>query len=365
MAVIINERSKSGIVILGNGRIARAISCYLKKNRPGYKVTLLTKGGNEIKECALIIGALAGSLGQDCLKLALRYKKPLIDVSDLDAEFYLKRKTRIEKSGITVIAGCGFSPGLINLILGKEFSRYPDIREIEVKAGSLSPNKSFFPFLWCFEDLILEHQIPSRQIIKGKKKKLPPFAGFQKEKFFGIEAESYLCASGFENLLEKPELKSFQCRVVRPDGFMTFFNFLQNQGFLKKENLMLSKKILETRKEDNFTLSEIVLLTKNKKIIWRLKSHSRKEEKLNSMQKITAVVPALIAKKLLDNEIKPSGLVFMEDLGRNKLIFDSVLSGLRKEGIAIVRNQTSNIKIYNKNQDEKYFRIILNFSLYF
>ena len=332
-------RDRSNVVILGNGRIARAISCYLKKNRPGYKVTLLTKGDNEVKECALIIGALAGSLGQDCLKLALRYKKNLIDVSDLDPEFYLERKTRIEKSGITVIAGCGFSPGLVNLILGKELSLHPDIQEIEVKAGSLSPNKHFFPFLWCFEDLILEHQIPSWQIIKGKKKKLPPFAGLQKEKFFGIKAESYLCASGFENLLEKPELKSFQCRVVRPDGFMTFFNFLQNQGFLKKENLMLSKKILETRKEDNFTLSEIILLTKNKKIIWRLKSRSRKEEKLNSMQKITAAVPALIAKMLLDNKIKQSGLVFMEDLGRDKLIFDSVLSGLRREGIVISKHQ--------------------------
>lgn len=333
-----------GIVILGNGRIARAISCYLKKNRPGYKVTLLTKGGNEIKECALIIGALAGSLGQDCLKLALRYKKNLIDVSDLDPEFYLERKARIEKSGITVIAGCGFSPGLVNLILGKELSLNPDIQEIEVKAGSLSPNRHFFPFLWCFEDLILEHQIPSWQILEGKKKKFPPFAGYQKEKFFGIEAESYLCASGFENLLEKPELKSFQCRVVRPDGFMTFFNFLQNQGFLKKENLMLSKKIMEAPKEDNFTLSEIILLTKSKKILWRLKSHSRKEENLNSMQKITASVPALTAKMLLDNKIKQSGLVFMEDLGRDKLIFDSILSGLRREGIMIVKIQRSKHK---------------------
>ena len=225
----------------------------------------------------------------------------------------------------------------------------PDIHEIEVKAGSLSPNKHFFPFLWCFEDLILEHQIPSWQILKGKKEKFFPFAGYRKEKFFGIEAESYLCASGFENLLDKPKLKNFQCRVVRPDGFMTFFNFLQNHGFLKKENLMLSKKILEAPKEDNFTLSEIILLTKSKKILWRLKSHSRKEEKLNSMQKITAAVPALTAKMLLENKIKQSGLVFMEDLGRDKLIFNSVLSALRKEGIAISKHQLPNKKIYPIN----------------
>ena len=330
---------RDSIVILGNGRIARAISYYLKKDRPGREITLLSENVDKIKGCSLIIGALAGGLGQGCLKLALRHKKPLIDVSDLDAEFYLKRKALIEKSGITVIAGCGFSPGLVNLVLGKELSAKSDIREIEIKSGSLSPKKNFFPFLWCFEDLALEHQIPSFQITKGKKKKLPPFAGYRKEEFFGIKAESYFCASGFENLLDNPKLISFQCRVVRPDGFMTFFNFLRNHGFFKKENLALSKNILEAGKQDNFTLSEITLSAKNKKIIWRLKSHSRREEKLNSMQKITAVVPVLTAKMLLDNKIKQSGLVFMEDLGRDKLIFYSVLSGLRKEGIAISKNQ--------------------------
>ena len=347
MAVIINERSKSGIVILGNGRIARAISYYLKKNKTTNKVTLSINGSQELKEPALIIGALAGGLGEKCLRLALKYKKNLIDASDLDAEFYLKRKTRIEKSGITVIAGCGFSPGLVNLILGKELSLNPGIREIEVKSGSLSPKKHFFPFLWCFEDLILEHQIPSFQIIKGKKRRLPPFAEYQKEEFFGIKAESYLCASGFENLLDNPKLKSFQCRVVRPEGFMTFFNFLRDQGFLNKENLMLSKKILEAPKENNFTLCDIIVSAKSQKIIWWLKSYSNKKEELNSMQKITASVPALVAKLLLEDKIKQSGLVFMEDLGRDKLIFDSVLSGLGKEGIAIVRNQTSNIKHQN------------------
>lgn len=341
-------QNRSNIAILGNGRIARAIARSLKKNKTADKITFLTNDSKEVKDCALIIGALAGGLGEECLRIALKYKKPLIDVSDLDPEFYLKRKARIEKSGITVIAGCGFSPGLVNLILGKELSLYRDLREIEVKAGSLSPKKFFFPFLWCFEDLILEHQIPSWQIIKGKKKKFPPLAGYQKERFFGIEAESYLCASGFENLLEKTKLKNFQCRVVRPDGFKAFFNFLQNQGFLKKENLLLSKNILEAQKQDNFTLSEITILTKDKKICWSLKSHSRKNEKLNSMQKITAAVPALIAWLLLENKIKQPGLIFMEDLGRDKFIFDSALRGLRKEGIAISKHQLQRRKITNR-----------------
>ena len=122
----------------------------------------------EIKNFDLLIGALPGEVGEKGLRLALKYKKDLIDISDLEPEFYLKKKGDIEREKIMVIPGCGFCPGLVNFILGWERINQEKIREIEIKAGTLSPKKFFFPFLWCFEDSILEHQIPSWQIVDGK-----------------------------------------------------------------------------------------------------------------------------------------------------------------------------------------------------
>ena len=209
------------VLILGQGRIAGAVAYYLKQNNPAWTVSYLSSD-REVRNADILIGALAGALGEKGLSLALKYKVNLIDISDIDPPFYLRRKKEIEKAGITVIPGCGFSPGLVNFILGREFSRLEGIKEIEIKAGSLSPRKLFFPFLWCFEDLVLEHQIPSWQMFSGKKKKFPAFAGYKKEEFFGIEAESYYCASGFENILDKAKLNNFSCRVVRPLGFSEF-----------------------------------------------------------------------------------------------------------------------------------------------
>jgi len=320
------------VLIIGDGRIGRAAAYYFRKNNRISHVDFFNSN-KDVSRYDLLVGAMPGELGQQCTELALKYGKNLIDISDIDPPFYLKIKKEIEKKGILVIPGCGFSPGLVNFILGHEISSLNKIKEIEIKAGSLSRGEFFFPFLWCFEDLTLEHQLSSEQLISRQSKKFPPFAGYKEEYFFGIQAESYFCASGFENLLDKSKAENFTCRVVRPYGFMHFFEFFKNQGFLRKENFANSKKILEGLPKDNITLGQINITGINKKISWLMKSFSRKDEELNSMQKITAAVPAVIGGFILENKIKGPGLFFMEDLVRNKELFNPVISQIKKHGI--------------------------------
>lgn len=326
-------KRRYNILVLGDGRIARAIAYFCKKNISA-QVQFL-KQDNDAKSCDILIAALPGELGEKGLKLALKYKKPLLDISDLDPEFYLPRKKEIEKQGISVIPGCGFCPGLVNFILGKEVQSKTSVKAIEVKAGSLSYRKSYFPFLWCFEDLTLEHRIPSWQIIAGKKVKFPAFAGYRREKFPGIEAESYYSASGFENLLDSVKVDNFVCRVVRPKGFMEFYSFFKNYPFLDKKNFLTTKSICESVKEDNYSLAEVGINSGSSKTIWQMYAFSKKQDKLNSMQKITASVPAAVAKYILEKGFTQKGLIFMEDLAKDSCIFDSVINAVRKDGIVI------------------------------
>ncbi|MBI4981891.1 MAG: hypothetical protein HZC15_01900 [Candidatus Omnitrophica bacterium] len=319
---------KFKVAIMGKGRIAQALVHYLNKSK--------IPTCSNISGSNLIIGALGGDFGEDCLKAALRYKKNLLDVSDVDPPFYLKNKHQIKKSGITVIPGCGFSPGLVNLIIGRELEKNPGIKKIEISAGSLSQKKNYFPFLWCFEDLILGHKLSSFQLVGGKKKKFAPLAGLRKENFFGIKSESYLSASGIENLFTGRGLTDFCYRVVRPDGFNNFLRFLINQGFLDKDNFSVTKKILEEKKQDNISFASINLSGLGKEVSWLIKSFSRGNETLNSMQKITSVVPVIIASFLREDRIN-KGLIFMEELGKDEVLFSDLIKQARKEGIVLRR----------------------------
>ncbi len=330
--------AKFKVGIIGLGRMAKAAAFYFKKN-PLIKRVGFIVSDKDARDADLLVGALAGDIGPRCLGLALKYRKSLLDLSDVDPPGYLKKKDAIDRAGILVIPGCGFSPGLTNFILGRELARTKGIESIEIKAGSLSKKACYYPFLWCFEDIVVEHTIPSYQLLGGRKKKLPVFSGLRKERFFGIPAESYYCASGFENILDKVRLKNCTCRVVRPQGFMQFFKFLESYRLLTKGSIQNTKKILEGAKEDNITLAEIDFLSKKSKVSWSMRASSRKNEALNSMQKITASVPAVIAEMLLKGAVNKRGLVFMEELALDAQVFERLLSGIRAKGIIINRLQ--------------------------
>lgn len=322
------------VLILGKGRIGKAIEYYFKKMNLHLKVGFFSKK-SDVKNSSLLIGALPGEVGKISLKLALKFKKDLIDVSDVDYTFYLKRKKEIEERGISVFPGCGFSPGLVNLICGKGV-RKNKVKEIEIKAGTLSPEKNFFPFLWCLKDLIESHQVKATLVKKGKKIKVAPFSDYRKERIENITAESYL-AEGLESLVENLKVKNMSYRILRPLGFLNFFSYLDSYGFFKKENLNFTKKVLEGKKEDNITLAKVKIKTKDKETIWKIKSFSRKNDKLNSMQRITAVFPAVLTKILFKKGFTEKGLFFPEELGKDKDLFEEILKGVKKE-ISIRRN---------------------------
>lgn len=323
---------------MGKGKIGEGIKHYLTQQRPSLRVDFFSRE-KDIKSAKLLISALSGENGEIGLNLALKFRKDLIDVSDLDPPFYLKNKRRIEARQIRVFPECGFSPGLTNLICGYE-SFFNKIKKIEILAGSLSKTKFFFPFLWCFEDLIEGHKIKANFVQNGKRLFLPPFSGYRKEKIKGREAESYFM-DGLSSLPSTLKIKNMNYRVLRPFGFFYFFQFLNNQGFLDKNNLAFTKKILEKGKSDNTTLAKIHFFTEQNKISWEIRSFSRKEERFNSMQKATCVLPAIFAKFLLEKRIKDKGLLFLERVGEDKKLFREILSDIKKEKNLILKRRNT------------------------
>ncbi|MFA5261698.1 MAG: hypothetical protein WC450_10760 [Candidatus Omnitrophota bacterium] len=325
------------VSILGDGRIGQAVYYYFKRT-PGIGKVEFLSDERSLKESHLIVGALPGELGEKGLKLALKYRVPFIDISDIDPPFYLRHKKAISEKRILVLPGCGLCPGIVNFLLAREIrALLGKVEKIEILAGSLSDRDYYFPFLWCFEDLINEHRIPSFQIISGKKRKFAPFAGYREELYGGIKAESYYCASGFENILDQVKVKNLVCRVVRPRGFREFFLFLEGMGYLERENFHFSKKILENRKESNHTLAEVRVSTLKEKVVWILKSHAHRAAPLNSMQMITASVAVVMGQLFLEKKLPQTGLVLMENLSTDPAVLSALVKGLKARGVTVTR----------------------------
>lgn len=321
------------VLILGKGRIGKAVKYYFKKQNLNIKVGFLNKDA-EVRNCDLIISALPGDVGEKALKLALKYKKDLIDIADVDHEYYFKNKKNIKEKGILVIPQAGFSPGLVNFICGREVKKNK-VKEIEILAGSLSEQKNSFPFLWCFEDLIEGHQLKATIIKNGEKIKKLAFSDYKKQRIEKIEGESYL-AEGLGSLIDNLKVKNMNYRIIRNLGFHEFFKALDDEDLLEDENIKATGKKLEAKKQDNLTIGIVKIKTSKKNIIWKIKTFSKKNELLNSMQKITAIFPAVLVKELLKGNISQKGLVFPEKLGEDKVLFKKIISQIKKQ-ISLIR----------------------------
>ena len=212
------------------------------------------------------------------------------------------------------------------------------------EAGTLPAGTNFFfPFTWCFEDLIEEH-------LEGfsgyKEERLKDIGEGEENKFSSSpfvktrEYESYFIEE-WNSLLYTFKSQNISFRVIRPIGFFHFFQYLKNYGFFKKENISFTKKILTEGKKDNITLGLVkisgICQQKKKEVLWRIFSFAKKQEKLNSMQKITALVPVIVFNLISQNKIQNSGISFLEEIGKNKELFQEILIIIRKEGILIKR----------------------------
>lgn len=347
---------KYKVLILGSGLIGRAIAEYVKDNRAVPNIVLFSNNRKELrdakkeinskkiqtvfgniskskaqtlaKQSDFIFNALPGELGLKGMALAVKAGKNIIDVSDLDYAEYKHLDREAKKKNITIIPECGVSPGLGNLIIGAESKVLGKINSIEIKAGTLAPARShFFPVTWNIQDLIAGHLLPATIIQNGKKKKLPPFSGYQKELLKEVgEFETYI-AEGLSTLPKTIKAKNMVYRVIRPVGFMDFFLYLKNHNLLDD----FSKG--EFEKEDNTTLLLITITGRSKTVHWGVMSSAKKNEKLNSMQKITGLVPALIFQLFLEGKIKEKGIVLMEDIANIK----EMVRMVKQKGIVIKR----------------------------
>ena len=86
---------------------------------------------------------------------------------------------------------------------------------------------------------------------------------------------------------------------------------------------------MEANAEDNITLAQINISAKDRKVRWLIKACSKKNETLNSMQKMTAAPAAAMAGFLVCGRIKKAGLLFMEDLGGDAGVFKDLLNGIK------------------------------------
>ncbi|MDP3900914.1 MAG: saccharopine dehydrogenase NADP-binding domain-containing protein [bacterium] len=352
-------KMKARVAIFGSGSIGSAIAEYLLKDRAVSEIVLFGQDkkdlGKVLRQLSskkvravvcditkaktsllapydIVFNALPGSVALAGAELALAAQKNLIDVSDLDFAEYKHLKKKAVNGGVIFVPECGVSPGLTNLIVGAESERLGKLSRIEIRAGTLSPSHPFvFPVTWNPEDLIAGHLAPALAIVSGRKRAFQPFSRYQREFVKGVgEFETYV-EEGLSTLPQTVSAPNMTYRVIRPIGFMHFFLFLKNHGMLDDFATAGPQGI------DNLTLIIVDVSGRKGTASWIVQSRSSKGETLNSMQKLTALLPVAVLQMILSGKIQKTGMVLTEELGREGAL-PFVLKVLRAHGLSVRRH---------------------------
>src|SRR3989344_2149543 len=309
----------------------------------------------------LIINALPGAIGFSALKNSIECGKNVVDIS-FAPEDPLTLKDMTKKAGVTVIVDCGIAPGFSNMIAGFHYARMK-MESFCYYVGGL-PKNSNPPFNYKAPfspaDVVEEYVRPVRYIEDGQIVTKPALSEI--ELLFFKEARTTLEAfitDGLRTLLQTIKVSNMWEKTLRYPGHANQMTFLREAGFFDAEPRKIGEISISPREltakllfpcwqlapgEKEFTLMRVIVagIEEDKKVTYTYTLYDEYDSKTNtsSMARTTGFTCTAVARLLLEEKIKLTGLLTPEELGMDRQIFEETIKYLRKRNISLEIKKT-------------------------
>ena len=366
---------KMNVAVIGTGMVGRLIAVELSKKYQVYAIDnnksnldkwrknnakIITKKidvKNEdflksLDDTDLIVNCVPGFMGFETSKKILE-KKTCVDISFMPEDCnYLK--TVAENANTALYPDAGVAPGLSNMIVGNLISKNK-LKEVKIMVGGLPLEKKppwnykapFSPI-----DVIEECTRPARIKENGNIKAVKALTGLINFEFENVGKLEAFLTDGLRTLLTSdltkniPTLLEYTIRYPGHSEMIT--ELIKNNklddtlkpydGKITSQREITSKELFKewklNRNDREFTLLIITAITENDKELscvvydeWR--------NGWSSMSRTTGLTACAVTNLIIDKDIKKTGLITPEDIGKNQDYFDYILDYLKGNEIKI------------------------------
>jgi len=264
-------------------------------------------------------------------------------------------------SGVTLLDGMGFAPGLSNITLG-EGVRKVNADSAVARVGGIPSKKSAkhhplkYMVTWSFSHVLREYMVKVRVIQDGEVKEVDATSGRECFRFkeFGKD-EELECAitPGMPSFLyTRRDLKSFSEKTIRWPGHWQAIDTLKDCGLLDLVPLEVNERMIRPR---DFFLSLIepklrplpgdedicvmwnTASGKDGRADYYMWTEADTQKGLSAMARVTSVSAAIGARMLGSGEISEKGIVPPEDAISGE-IYRSFIEELTKRNITVVES---------------------------
>jgi lysine 6-dehydrogenase len=374
----------------------------LIESEPGYKVTLVDIDFNALKYAREFIGSDrletlqrniedrdqrdAAMKGKDVVLCALlhRHSLPVLESAvrlgvhfvDVVGEFTLDRlefNEEAKKKDITTISGCGVSPGITNVCVGRGVELLDQTENALVYVGG-NPVEGKPPLkyriVYAVNSLLGLYERKALVLMDGNLTKVEAMSGVEPISFPPDfpEMECFY-TDGLNSLAHTMQGKvggELSQKTIRYKSHAAEIRTLRECGFFEGDPIeidgtrIIPRRVTESLLDAKIALGEdkdVTLLRvvvagktsgKPETHVFEMVDYFDEEKNYTSMGKTTSFPASIAAQMILKGEIKHRGVVFPEEIFVGEL-YDPFVDSLKARGVLITHTKRGQATFYRGN----------------
>jgi lysine 6-dehydrogenase len=296
------------------------------------------------------------------LESAIRYGVHFVDLIGEGTLERLEYDEEAKQKGITTITGCGVSPGITNVCVGRGVFLLDDVENAMVYVGGtpVHPKPPLnYRIVYAIDSLLNFYERDALIIKDGQQARVPALSALEPIEFpepftemecfytDGLNSMSYTMLGKIKGELAE--------KTIRHKGHVQGVNTLKACGFFSEEPFevdgvkVIPKHVLQTildsklnlgAEQDATLLRVVVTGTKDNKSathIFEMLDYYDTEKHYTSMAKTTSFPASIAAQMILSGEISQRGILFPEDVFHADL-YNPFIEALERRGVIVTHS---------------------------
>jgi saccharopine dehydrogenase-like NADP-dependent oxidoreductase len=308
----------------------------------------------------LVVSAVPGHMGYRTLETLIECRKNVVDIAFFPEDMFgLDEKARA--MGVTVICDMGVAPGMSNVLLGYGASMLDHLEKGIIYVGGLPVVRTWpYEYKAVFSpiDVIEEYTRPARYIDGGRLVVREALSDPELIDFPGIGTLEAFNSDGLRTLATTLKGEYMIEKTLRYKGHIEKMAVLRDTGFFSKEplningtlispleftsRLLFPKWKLEPGEEDLTVMqvkTEGIKDGVRQRYTWNLYDRYDSASGIHSMARTTGYAATMAARLIAGGLYQEKGVSAPEFLGRNPVLVNYLLEGLRRRGVVYRENR--------------------------
>lgn len=315
-----------------------------------------------VENAKLVVCAVPGFMGFETLGKIIDAGKSVVDISFFP-EDAMELDERARSKGVTAVVDCGVAPGLCNIQAGWVQERMDRVDSYLCYVGGL-PTVRVKPFeyraVFSPIDVIEEYTRPARYVEHGQLIVRPALTDIEPVDLPGVGTLEAFNTDGLRSLIHTLEAPFKKEKTLRYPGHAALMRTFRDTGLFSDQPIptasgdvrpidLTSRLLFDAWKMDaqdrDLTVMRVVMEGEENgeaiRYTFDLLDHFDEMTGIHSMARTTGYTCTIVSSLVLDGAFDRPGINPPEYLGAVTGIYESVLEGYAKRGIAVSMHRSS------------------------